>query len=131
MASLEAKTVREEKSRVKIYPVGVVSFCSNNTQKIEVYSDFSSGLRGIESSRNLWILYWFHQLPEEKRKTLKVHPQGNLEKPERGVFATRSPARPNPIGLAKVQLVRRENNILTVKGLDASLDSPVLDIKPF
>lgn len=116
---------------MEIYPVGLLRSSSEDSQRIEIFKDFSSGLKGIENSNHLWILYWFQQLPEKKRKTLMVHPQGNLEKPERGVFATRSPARPNPIGLAKVKLVRREGNTLTVKGLDALLDSPVLDIKPF
>lgn len=131
MASLEAKTGRKEKLRMKIYPVGVLSSFSDNTQKVEVFSDLSPGLEGIENSKHLWILYWFHQLPEEKRKVLQVHPHGDSRGAQRGIFATRSPARPNPIGLAKAQLVRREDNILTVKGLDALIDSPVSDIKPF
>ena len=111
--------------------MGVVSSFSDNTQKIKIFSDFSPGLKGIESSKHLWILYWFHQTTEQKRKVLKVHPHGNSREPRRGVFATRSPARPNPIGLTKVQLVKREDNILTVSGLDALIDSPVLDLKPF
>ncbi len=131
MASLEAKAARKEKLRMEIYSVGVVSSFGDNTQKIKVFPDFSPGLKGIENSQHLWILYWFHQLPEEKRKVMEVHPHGNSREPKKGVFATRSPARPNPIGLTKVQLVRREDNILTVKGLDALIDSPVLDIKPF
>lgn len=115
---------------MKIYPVGVVRSSSEDFQKIEIFKDFSQGLRGIENSRHLWVLYWFHKLPEDKRKTVKVHPQGNLSRPKRGVFTTRSPARPNPIGLTKVTLVKREGNVLTVEGLDALVDSPVLDIKP-
>ncbi|GAH56687.1 unnamed protein product, partial [marine sediment metagenome] len=54
---------------------------------------------------------------------------GNLTQPKRGVFTTRSPARPNPIGLTKVKLVKKEGNVLIVQGLDALEGSPVLDIK--
>jgi len=70
-----------------------------------------------------------HKLSEKDRKTLKVHPQGDRNKPLRGVFSLRSPMRPNPIGLTRVRITRREGNILFVKGLDALDGSPIIDIK--
>jgi len=60
-----------------------------------------------------------------------VHPRGREDLPLLGVFATRTNLRPNPIGLTLVELIRVENNILTVRGLDAFDGTPVLDLKPF
>ena len=72
-----------------------------------------------------------HKIVEEKRKILKLHPKGQEELPLVGVFATRSPVRPNPIGVRAVELVRKEGHVLEVIGLDAFNNSPVLDIKPY
>jgi len=71
-----------------------------------------------------------HKLSEDDRKILQAHPRGDVTKERRGVFALRSPMRPNPIGLTKVKLIERKGNILIVEGLDAFNGSPVLDIKP-
>jgi tRNA-Thr(GGU) m(6)t(6)A37 methyltransferase TsaA len=60
---------------------------------------------------------------------VKVHPQGDLNKPLRGVFSMRSPMRPNPIGLTRVRLLKKEGNTLLVEGLDALDGSPIIDIK--
>ncbi len=116
---------------MKIYSIGIMRSCNQDFQKIEIFEDFSKGLKGIEDSQHLWILYWLHKISRDQRKVLQVHPMGNLTQPKRGVFTTRSPARPNPIGLTKVKLVKKEGNILIVQGLDAFVDSPVLDIKSF
>lgn len=116
---------------MKIYSIGIIRCCNQDFQKIEIFEDFSQGLKGIENFQYLWLLYWFHKISRDQRKVLQVHPMDNLTQPLRGVFATRSPARPNPIGLTKVQLVKKEGNVLIVQGLDAFEGSPVLDIKPF
>jgi len=62
---------------------------------------------------------------------LKVHPRGRQDMPLLGVFATRTNLRPNPIGLTLCELVKVEDNVLTVRGLDAYNDTPVLDVKPY
>jgi len=116
---------------MKIYPIGVVRSCNQDSQKIEIFEDFSGGLKGIEGSSYLWVLYWFHKISKDKRRVLQVHPRGDLARPKRGVFTTRSPVRPNLIGLTRVELVKRQGNILIVQGLDAFEGSPVLDIKSF
>jgi tRNA-Thr(GGU) m(6)t(6)A37 methyltransferase TsaA len=72
-----------------------------------------------------------HKISKRKEPTLKVHPRGRTDIPLQGIFATRTPLRPNPIGLTLVQLIERKQNILTVKGLDAYHNTPVLDIKPY
>ena len=72
-----------------------------------------------------------HKTSKEERRTMKVHPRGRLDMPLLGVFATRSPYRPNPIGITLIELLEVEVCILTVHGLDAFEGTPVLDIKPF
>jgi len=114
---------------MEIRPVGVVKERAQGHQKIEIYRNFSEALKGIENFKYLWIFFWFHKVPEEKRKILQVHPQGDFNIPKRGVFTTRSPVRPNPIGLTKVKFLKREKNVIFVQGLDALEGSPILDIK--
>jgi tRNA-Thr(GGU) m(6)t(6)A37 methyltransferase TsaA len=96
---------------------------------IEVISELAAGLEGIETQDYLWVLYWMHTLSPEDRKPLTVHPRGDRSQPKRGVFALHSPCRPNPIGMTRVRLIRREENRLLVEGLDALDGSPVLDMK--
>ena len=97
--------------------------------EIEIYPPYVDGLKGIEKSKELLILYWMDRLDEENRNVFIVHPKGNVARPKQGVFTTRSPHRPNPIGLSKVRLVARNGNRLTVNNLDAVDGTPVIDIK--
>jgi tRNA-Thr(GGU) m(6)t(6)A37 methyltransferase TsaA len=101
--------------------------CGELESVIEVLPEFEEGLYSIEQERELIILYIFHM---SEGIALKVHPKGNPKNPLRGVFATRSPDRPNHIGMTAVTLLRRQGNLLYVKGLDALDGSPVIDIKP-
>jgi tRNA-Thr(GGU) m(6)t(6)A37 methyltransferase TsaA len=99
---------------------------SSDESVIEVYDCYSEALKDVNMSSHLYILYWAHLAGRDTLQT--VTPWG----PEtRGVFACRSPARPNPISLCVVKLVKREGNRLTVIGLDALDGSSVLDIKPY
>ena len=88
-------------------------------------------LDGIEDFSHLTIFFWPHCFSEEKRSILKVHPLGNTQFPLLGIFATRSPVRPNPILATTVRLLERKGNVLKVSGLDALDGSPLLDIKPY
>jgi len=103
---------------------------SDSASEITVNPEFADALDGIEGFSHLLILYWPHLLPEERRSVTRVHPIGNRDFPLVGVFATRSPVRPNTILATVVRLLGRHNNVLTVTGLDALDGSPVLDIKP-
>jgi tRNA-Thr(GGU) m(6)t(6)A37 methyltransferase TsaA len=85
------------------------------------------GLDGIQAGDKLLVLCWFHKAD---REVLKLHPRGNPDIPKRGVFATRSPDRPNPIGLSLVDVLSVEGRILKVRGLDALDGTPVVDLKP-
>lgn len=93
--------------------------------------ELQDALDGIEGFSHLLVLYWPHLLPAERRSVLKVHPTGRTDFPLVGVFATRSPARPNMVLTTVVRLLERKGNILRVTGLDAIDGSPLLDIKPY
>lgn len=87
------------------------------------------GLHGLEPGMKILVIFCFHR-SNDFDLTLFQHPRGDKSKPRRGVFSLRSPLRPNPIGVTEVELVSINDNILTVNGLDAINDSPVLDLKP-
>ena len=119
-----------KEKEIKLYPIGVAyQTDKEDTMRIVIHPKYVDGLEGIEKLEHIYVLYWMDRLREEDRKTLKVHPRGDLNKPLRGVFSLRSPIRPNPIGLTRVKLLKREGNTLFVKGLDALDGSPIIDIK--
>jgi tRNA-Thr(GGU) m(6)t(6)A37 methyltransferase TsaA len=86
-------------------------------------------LQGLEGFSHIWIIFEFHK-NETSRYHAKVHPP-RLDGKPMGVFATRSPHRPNPIGLSLVEIIRIENDSITVAGADLITGTPVLDIKPY
>ncbi len=97
---------------------------------IVVNPSLTEALDSLDEFSHVIVLYWMHQLRPGPPPT-KAHPRHNQELPIVGVFATRSPNRPNPIGKATVRLLQRQGNILTVEGLDAVDGTPVIDIKPY
>ena len=99
--------------------------------EIEVEESLTPALKGIGDFSHIIVLYWMHQVSAEQRRLTQVHPRGKRELPLTGIFATRSPARPNPIGLRMVRLLEQRDNVLKVQGLDAFNGTPVLDIKPY
>lgn len=86
-----------------------------------------TGLGGIEVGEEIIVLTW---LDRAQRDVLSVHPRGDLTRPPQGVFSTRSPDRPNPIGLHRVRVVEIDGSRLRVGGLEALDDTPILDLKP-
>ena len=111
--------------------IGVVEKVEGDTSTILIYPEFAPGLDGLDAYKRLYILYWLHGGDNPARRaTLRVVPRRHGATEERGVFSTHSPHRPNPVGLTIVELVKMEGNRLTVKGLDAFEDSPIVDIKP-
>ena len=87
----------------------------------------ASGLEGIFAGSELILITWFHKA---HRDTLKLHPRGDWTRPLSGVFSTRSPDRPNPIGLHRVTVLSITGNKLKVGPLEAIDGTPVVDIKP-
>ncbi len=93
---------------------------------VELYLQFSEGLKDLEGFSHVYLIYFFHRI---ERSKLTVTPF--LDTQERGLFATRAPCRPNPIGLSLVQLDHIENNRLYITRLDILDQTPLLDIKPY
>lgn len=86
-----------------------------------------TGLQGLEPGQQILVVFHFHR---SEGYELTQHPRGDQGRPRRGVFALRSPRRPNPIGITVAELTAVDGNILHVQGLDALNGTPVLDIKP-
>ena len=116
----------------QIHFIGVGENANKQEGRIKVFPEYCGGLRGIDAFSHVIVLYWAHQRDTEKeRSVLLVFPRRHKRNVETGVFACRSPSRPNPICLCVVELVKVEECTLTVNGLDALKGSPVIDIKPY
>ncbi|MBN2705923.1 MAG: tRNA (N6-threonylcarbamoyladenosine(37)-N6)-methyltransferase TrmO [Deltaproteobacteria bacterium] len=99
--------------------------------EIVIKPEYVELLNGLEDFSHALILYWAHRVEDGGRALTKVHPLGRKDLPRVGVFATCSPARPNPILVIAVKILARKGGSLLVTGLDAIDGSPVLDIKPY
>lgn len=124
-------------NKIEIRPIGFVRRPSSDknardkslVSRIVLKKDLVEAIDGIEEFSHVFIIYWMHRISNAKRKL--VREKGHGEMSPHGVLACRGPVRPNPIGLTVVELVKREENVLWVKGLDALDNTPVLDIKPY
>ena len=115
----------------QLFPVGKVEKVSGTTT-IKIYGEYENALLGLDQFSHVVVLYWFHKNDTPaKRKTLRVHPRKNSSNPLTGVFATRSPMRPNLIGLSVCKIKSIENNVIHIESIDAFHDSPVVDLKPY
>jgi tRNA-Thr(GGU) m(6)t(6)A37 methyltransferase TsaA len=113
-----------------IQPIGVARTTDDDeTMFLEIDARYADAFLRVAEKQHLSILYWMHELTDQQREILQVHPRGDRSVPLHGVFATRSPMRPNPIGVTRVELFGVEGNRLLVKGLDARDGSPIIDIK--
>ncbi len=95
--------------------------------RIILEPEFTEGLKGLEPGHQMVVVFHFHLSDGYQ---LLQHPRRDLTRLPRGVFALRSPQRPNPIGITTVELISIEGNVLCVRDLDAINGSPVLDLKP-
>ncbi len=89
--------------------------------------DVLEGLRGIRPGNEIILVTW---LDRARRDVLSVHPRGDASRPEEGVFSTRSPHRPNPIGLHRVVITAVEGRRMQVRNLEALDGTPIIDVKP-
>jgi tRNA (adenine37-N6)-methyltransferase len=94
--------------------------------RVEVFPEFAAGLQDLEGFSHIFLLYVFHA---SQGYSLQVQPF--LDNQLHGLFSTRYPSRPNPIGLSVVRLLSRQDNILEVQGVDVLDGTPLLDIKPY
>ena len=99
---------------------------SDETCEIEIFKEYEDGLKDIDQCSHLILLYW---LDRAENRVLQTHTPFDMD--IHGVFATRSPNRPNPIGFHVAELIDRKENVLRVKGADALDKTPLIDIKPY
>jgi tRNA-Thr(GGU) m(6)t(6)A37 methyltransferase TsaA len=127
-----------ELPEIKLKPIGTVrseikervkGHTAPATAAIEIDPTLTEALDNLDEFSHIIVIYWLHQ--SRRPAPLKVYPGRHAHPQPVGVFASRSPDRPNPIGKSTVRLLQREGNILTVAGLDAIDGTPVLDIKPY
>lgn len=93
---------------------------------VRIHSGFHAGLKDLEGFERIWLIYWFHLSPGAN---LLVTPF--LDTAQHGIFATRAPARPSPIGISVVRLLSVHNGVLEVAGVDIIDGAPLLDVKPY
>jgi tRNA-Thr(GGU) m(6)t(6)A37 methyltransferase TsaA len=112
--------------------IGDVKSADGDTSTIQVFDKYCDGLHHLQSFTHVIVLYWFHRRDNrEHRSVLRVTPKMHRGAPEIGVFSSRSPSRPNPIGLCVSKILALKRCQLTVVGLDAEVGSPIVDIKPY
>jgi tRNA-Thr(GGU) m(6)t(6)A37 methyltransferase TsaA len=128
-------------SPIQIQPIGVIrspfkqasgtpiqpAFAAGAEGVVELDPRFSAALKDLDGFERIWLLYWFHQAAPPR---LTVQPYMD-DKAEHGLFATRAPCRPNPIGMSAVRLLRITGCHLHVTDIDILDGTPLLDIKPY
>ncbi len=116
-----ARTKYKTLENMPIQPKG----CDSNAE-IEVLEEFAAGLKDLDGFSHIYLLTYF-----DKCKNTKLALVPFMDTVEHGVFATRSPARPNHIGLSVVKIKAIKDNIITVEGIDLLDGTPIIDIKPY
>ncbi len=125
---------------IKLIPIGTIhspfkdrkgmpiqpTAASGISGSVEIKAEYSKGLKDLEGFSHIYLIYYFH-LSEDYSLEVKPFMDDNL----RGLFATRAPKRPNPIGLSIVKLLKIEDNILYIEDIDIVDGTPLLDIKPY
>lgn len=122
---------------VTFHPIGVVEnglhhgtpgdTLRSAESRIILNEELAPGLTGLEEKSRILVIFFFHV---SRGWDFLQHPRGDRTREKRGVFALRSPRRPNGIGVTEVELLGIRGNVLTVRGLDAVDGTPVLDLKP-
>lgn len=117
--------------RFTIISVGVIEKQDDITA-VRIYDAFVDGLLGLDQHSHIILSTWFHKNDHpDRRKTLQVHPRGDRRNPLTGVFATRSPVRPNLLSLFVCRVLSIEGNRIHIDPIEAFDGSPVIDIKPY
>ncbi len=98
---------------------------------IKIDEEYTDGLTGLSDFSHIIVIYYLDKAKFELEKHLIRRPQNRDDMPLVGILSQRAKDRPNPIGITSVKLISVENNIITVKGLDAINNTPIIDIKPY
>lgn len=114
-----------------VRPIGEVQIRNGETV-LAIDARCADGLKGLEQFSHVWVFYWFDRNDTpEKRRILRVHPRGDSKNPLTGIFATRSPVRPNLIALTLCKILSVSGNCVRIDKIDALPGSPVIDLKPY
>ena len=130
----------ENDMSITIKPIGIIRsslkeskgspiqpfFAKDSEGIVEVYNPYLEALKDLDGFERIWLIYWFHKAADFKPTVTPF-----LDTVERGLFATRAPCRPNPIGMSPVRLLRIESEKLYIKDVDILDGTPLLDIKPY
>lgn len=127
----EEDTPQATLTEFQVRPIGYVQKMGERIV-ITLDKKYQEGLLGLEHWSHIQVIWWFDKNDTpEKRAILQVHPRGDQKNPLTGVFATRSPFRPNLIALTLCRIVAVKDNVVEVETIDAFDGTPVLDIKPY
>jgi len=129
----KAETVGEEGAKMffKLYPVGRVQK-KGKSVTLRIFDRYADALKELDGFSHVWVLYWFDKNDTpRKRSILQVHPRGNRKNPLTGVFACRSPVRPNLIALSLCRILSVKAGVVQIDKIDAFDETPILDLKPY
>ena len=129
-----ANTVLSQEMTEKQFILKPIGFVQKEEGHITLVlnKDFEPGLHGLDGFSHVWVFWWFDQNDTpEKRSVLQVHPRGDKKNPLTGVFATRSPVRPNLIALTLCRILSIKDNIIEIDKIEAFANTPILDLKPY
>jgi tRNA-Thr(GGU) m(6)t(6)A37 methyltransferase TsaA len=131
---LWADARESEKMSAKEFTLRPIGHVDKNGERttLVLNKEVEPALLGLDGFSHVWVFWWFdgNDTPE-KRSVLQVHPRGNRENPLTGVFACRSPVRPNLIALTLCRVLSVKGNVVEIEGIDAYTDTPILDLKPY
>lgn len=111
-----------ETAGTPIQPVFAADACG----RVELLSEYAEGLRDLDGFERIWLIYLFDRSPGGR-----LHVVPFRDRAERGIFATRAPCRPNPIGLSCLRLLKVEGTVISIADVDVLDGTPLLDIKPY
>jgi tRNA (adenine37-N6)-methyltransferase len=101
-------------------------FAEGTEGVVEILPEYAEGLHDLDGFERIWLLYWLDRAPPARLRVVPFR-----DEVQRGLFATRAPCRPNPVGLSCVQLLSIKDNMLIIGGVDILDGTPLLDIKPY
>jgi len=131
VTTTDSSTSRPSVKRFTMKPVGWVHR-SDASVWIEIDRQFEDALMGLEDFSHVWVFWWLDRNDTpSNRRILQVHPRGDARNRRTGVFATRSPVRPNLIALTLCQVISVDGNRIKIAKIDAFDGTPVIDLKPY
>ena len=125
---------------IQLHPIGIIKSpvtkmspgnWGDIQSEIHLEKQYVAGLKGLEGFSHLMVVFYMHRASFKADQHLLRRPRADERQPKTGVFAQRTKYRPNPIGISAVKLLSIKDHIITVQGLDALNDSPLLDLKPY